>query len=162
MNKGKCSCGNTFEVPTESDEIADLRKRGLYSLVFMGIDVGISETAHPFSCFDCRRKTSLEYIEKRISPSSDGKPNVEWSKYTQDKYINSVLIKLGIFSGDAEGNWIIMSQTHGCLNPKYSGRINLYFVSPDEAVEYADQMAHARHIHIMRVDQVFSASNKDM
>ncbi|MDP1884582.1 MAG: hypothetical protein Q8L10_04385 [Candidatus Moranbacteria bacterium] len=166
MKKEICGCGNNFDRPTEGGDIGVLRTRGDLSLIFSDVDVEVNwRRFGRESCPDCSRKKSLEEIEQFILIDLEFKPLVDWEAYIahecgrgRSRYINDVLVKLGVLSGYGEGNWIAMSQIQGCLNPKWgNGKINLYFTSPDDVVEYAETLSRRKsHCHAMKISHAFS------
>lgn len=167
MEKKKCKCGEMFNVPGNSTEMRVLNERGRLELLFAGVDVGIDKKRFLDGiCPDCSKNGSLEVIDRFIQSGSNGKPVVDWAGIVREvndedfAYITRVLCRLRILSGDGEGNWIVMSQTHGCLNLMYGDFVNLYFTSPDDALEYAEAIRTVAPVikmcHAMRVGHVFA------
>ena len=157
-----CECGKKFFIPNNSTEReVFFQRENPLQMFFNEVDVQIDRKYLFKKCLSCSIKESLKEIFIFVYFDSNGKQVVNWEEYSKKepqkrKYINSVMSKLGILSGDGDGNWLIMSQVGGCLNPKYDGNvINLYFTSPDDALEYARVVSQrVSGCHIMKIDQV--------
>jgi hypothetical protein len=166
MKTAICECGRTYLIPNNPTErMVFFERENPLSLVFCGVDVGINREYLFKKCPRCSRKESLKEIYSVFLVASTGEILVDWRGYLAETafdkklYINNVLDKFGILSGNAENNWIIMSQNRGCINPVYGESVNLYFISPDDAVAYADiksKQIKARGCYVMRIGPVFS------
>jgi hypothetical protein len=160
MLKETCSCGKQFDCPEDERDLRTFIANGYFELFFAGVDIGVDRAFCYEKCHDCSRRASLEKLMKFIKINQQGGVEVKWKEYinslnTNLRYVNSTLSKLGVLSGYGEGNWIIMSQTRGCLNPLFGGKsVNLYFTSPDDAVSYADFMNSSRGCYVMRIGDV--------
>ncbi|HFC77011.1 MAG TPA: hypothetical protein ENJ27_02175 [Candidatus Moranbacteria bacterium] len=157
MKKKRCSCGRIFLIPSNNTEREVLFQReNPLELILAGIDVRIKRKYLFEMCKECASRRCLKIISSVITISDDGSVIVDWGMYKETPragYLNSVLDKLGILSGYAEGKWIVMSQTEGCINPMHGRSINLYFTSPDDALAYA-KACRVRRGHIMRAEDV--------
>ena len=155
MKQGACQCGQTFLIPNNDTEQQVLfnRERPL-ELVFAGVDVGIKRGFLFQYCSDCSKRKSLEIINPYVKYNGE-MVVVDWGEYIKNpsRYINNILVRLDIFSGNAEGHWIVMSQTKGCINPMLGRSVNLYFTSPDDALCFA-RVSKKKQCHIMRIDDV--------
>ncbi len=159
MRNKKCECGKDFLVPdnnTERQIILDREKP--LELIFADIDIRISRAFLFQWCSDCSRSRSLKLIEPFIK-NDDNNIVVNWKQYVEQeysfRYLNNVFIRLNIFSGYAKGHWIVMSQTNGCINPMFEKGVNLYFVSPDDALSFA-RASKAKRCYIMKISDVIS------
>ncbi|MFA5994512.1 MAG: hypothetical protein WC823_06155 [Parcubacteria group bacterium] len=167
MIEKQCFCGGGVKCPENTQELKALVDEGQYNLLFAGVDVGVNKHYIKEVCPDCSRNMSLNELGMFIQLNPAGEVIVDWKKYVKDNnakddpnnYINNVLCKLKILSGFAQKNWIVMSQTQGCLNPFFGRSVNLYFTSPDTALAYAiAYMAvsfAARRCHVIQLGHVF-------
>ena len=161
MKEMTCECGKTFLIPSKiNDEKVFFRRRKQSKLFFAKVNVGINRDFLFLVCKECVAKLSVESILSVITIEDDVM-SVNWLVYKKKlqnnnvTYINHVLDKLGVLSRDASGNWIIMSQGRGCINPMHGKSVNLYFTSSEDALAYAKAW-HVHKGHIMKIGDVMT------
>ncbi len=165
MKKKSCLCGKRFDCPTNILDRGTLKKAGHFSLVFAGVDVGVNKRRFLQKlCPDCSRLGSQREIKRFIHlRRSDGKMIVFWNEYLRVKiynrrYINDVLIRLGVLSCKDMGNLMVMYKKRYCMNPRYAAdSYGLFFISPDDALAYAKACKRfTKHCKVMRIGHTFS------